>query len=872
MVLDQNIGDLFSIYNDSDGNLWGGDADEFIKIDTKSLKHIRFDVGKPVRAIHEDKHKNIWLGTEGRGLILFDKKNMKVKKNYSVNDGLCNNAVLNILEDDNENLWLSTFNGLSKFDPKNNKFVNFYKSDGLQSSQFSYNAAIKLNSGEMAFGGTNGFDIFFPQNIVSRTYMPNVAITSILINNKQISSLQKYKIHEENNNTFITVPFKESFISIAFAALEYSTPQNIKYAYILEGWDNTWNYTQSRSVTYNNIKEGSYTFRVKSTNASGEWNNNETTIQIKILPPWYRSWWAYLLYLLILIFLIRKYLKYKSKQEALKYEIKLAQINAENEKELSEKKASFFTNISHELRTMLTLIINPIRMMTKNNDSQGETIEEANIVYKNAKRMLKLVDQLLLLRKTDVGNEELKISKENLYVICKDVFDSFTYQAKEKNIEYYLNTNNENIEIYIDVDKIEIVLFNLLSNAIKYTPEKGKITLKITENQDIINIFISDSGPGFSEEDAKYIFNKYFQLKKLESKSKPGFGIGLYLVKTFVDKHKGNISYETEKGKGTTFSITLLKGKEHLQDQYLINQSLKTKENIGKEVYLNDVNISEGKGKQDVNEEFEKIISDRHTILLVDDDKDFVHYLKSILRKKFNIQYSYSVKDAMEKIKKDLPNLIISDLSMHEIQGDEFCYYLKKESQYKHIPFILLTAMNDDETRLRCVKSGADVFVSKPFDENYLFVRIDNLLKTQSNLQEHIYEKVTQQVNNVNISEEDKDFLEKCTKVVQNHLQNDQFSISILADDMNMSHSNLYKKIKKVSGYSVNNFVRFIRLKKAAEMMIKTNMNINEIAYSTGFKDMKYFRTQFSKMYDITPSEYIKRYRKPLSKKYKINK
>ncbi|MBK7097120.1 MAG: hypothetical protein IPH58_00540 [Sphingobacteriales bacterium] len=471
-VFDQSIGDMFSIYEDNEGVLWGGNFSQLIKIDRNNRKHQSLNISKTVRTIFEDKSSNLWVGTEGGGLLLIDKKNLKVQARYSESEGLSNNSVLNILEDNQGDLWMSTFNGLSRFNPQKKKFLTYFESDGLLSNQFTYRGALKLQNGDLAFGSIDGLNIFNPADLKYRYRMPPLNISSISVNNIPISE-SKYSNIKIKDGLIqnITIPHNQAFLSFDFAALDYSTPDKIRYAYMLDGWDKSWSYSKNRSVTYNNIKEGSYTLRIKSTNAENDWNPKETLLKITILPPWYRTRWAYLIYFLAASSVLYFYLRYEANKHKLEYEIKLAKQTAENEKELSERKASFFTNISHEFRTLLTLIINPINELMQKEDEERPM--EVQMAYNNSRRMLGLVDQLLLFRRVNANQPDLNIAPHKIYDLCKEVFDSFQYQAKSRKLDYTLTCDNEEIVLYVDAEKIEIAVFNLISNAIKYAPQQG---------------------------------------------------------------------------------------------------------------------------------------------------------------------------------------------------------------------------------------------------------------------------------------------------------------------------------------------------------------------------------------------------------------
>lgn len=870
-AFDQNLNDLISLTEDHNHALWGGNSHQLILIDRQSRKHIAYEIGKPVRAIYEDKHYNLWIGTEGGGLILFDRATGKITSRYSDAEGLSNNAVLNILQDDMGYLWLSTFNGLSRFDALTKQFKNFYQSDGLQSNQFSHNAALKLQSGELVFGGINGLNLFYPQNISFRNYMPPVIFTGIWINNKPGSAVDKYIVNTPGDDRIsgLRIPFNQAVLSFHFTALEYSSPEKIRYAYFLDGWDKGWNYTDNiRAINYNNISEGSYTLRVKSTNAEGVWNIAEAIIKIQVLPPWYRAWWAWLLYFSLAALLIYVYYRYRARQTRLEYEIKLAHINADKEKEINEKRQSFFTNISHEFRTPLTLIINPVKDLLKKESKDPKDHTELNVVYRNARRLLSLVDQLLLFRKAENSADQLRITKLNFYELCREVFLCFIQQAKSKNIEYLFEASDQNLELYADRNKMEIVFYNLLSNAIKYTEDGGKVVFKITGNNDKIEAAVMDSGYGIPQETGDKLFEKFYQVKDKAIPAKPGFGIGLYLVKQFIDSHKGQISYESEPGKGTHFYVSLQKGNAHFAEQALFDES-KTESGIFKEI--SDIEPESARSLKEDKAGLEAIINDIRSILVIDDNEQMRNYVAGIFSNQFTVYEAARAEDGLKLAKQYLPDIIISDIVMDGMTGIELCRVIKETPSLSHIPVILLTGSFSPESKLQGVEGGADDYITKPFEKELLLARVATLLKNRQNLQKYFYNEITHQENTLKISAEYKEFLETCIAIVEKHLDNDEFSIQTLAEEIGMSHSRLYKKVKAISGQSANSFIRYIRLRKAAELFINTSYNVNETAFYVGIRDVKYFREQFQKTFGMKPSEYIEKYRKVFGKNFNLN-
>ncbi|KRT13812.1 hypothetical protein ASU31_22510 [Pedobacter ginsenosidimutans] len=862
-LFDHNLKDIHSLFQDSKGRLWAGNYTQLIEIDPINKKHSYTKINFAIRAIQEDFNHQIWIGTEGGGLLLFDPETKKIKR-YIQSDGLPSNSVLNILQDAQGNLWCSTYNGLSKFDVTHQSFKNYYATDGLQSNQFNYNAALKLANGNFLFGGIGGFNLFSPDSIKKNKRIPKMVLTDFRINNIPLDQDSGYNDISVVNLARIEIPFSAAVISIDYAAIEFSFQDQISYAYYLEGWDRDWNYVNKLSTAYySRLNEGEYKLHIKSTDTEGAWSNNEKIVIIKILPPWYRTWWAYTIYLIIGSSLFYLFQTYRNRQRRLKHEVEITNLKMEREKDLNEKKLNFFTNISHELRTPLTLIVNPIKDIIHKKDP-GQEKNDLNIVYRNSRRLLSLVDQLLLFRKTESENDALKIVRINLYKFTNEIFLCFNYLAKQNHIEYTFECEEEELDIYADKDKLEIVFFNLLSNALKFTPKGGFVKFSVKTLGMRVQIEVSDSGPGIPAHVGEKLFDKFYKVMSNES-LKMGFGIGLYLAKNFVELHKGKISFRSNQGIGTIFLIDIPVGEPNLQQSGVFQNEL---------TYVNELIAQEEEAENNDAESvgnLELLISDLHSILVIDDNPEIIDYIKHIFQDNFKIYKAENGTDGLKLCKEYLPDIVISDVNMDGLNGIELCKAIKEDSALSHIPVILLTGDPSPEVKLKGIEVGAYDFISKPFDKELFTAKINSIIKNRTNLQSYFYNEITLKSDAHKVSQEDKGFLQKCITIIEENLMEDSFNVKTLASDLGMSHSNLYKRIKATSGQSINGFIRFIRLRKAAELLINTNLNINEAAFRVGINDSKYFREQFQKLFKLTPSEFIKKHRKSFHKYYNIN-
>ncbi|HEY4337750.1 MAG TPA: response regulator [Puia sp.] len=825
-----------SITEDRAGVLWGGNYTSLIRIDRERRRHVFFQFGSPIRCMHEDGDGRFWVGTQEGGLLLFDRGTGKYIR-YTTADGLPSNTILRILEDAHGNLWLSTYNGISEFAVRERRFRNFSVSDGLQSTQYSFNAGLALSSGEFLFGGIKGFNIFFPDSVLQTKKTPPVYLTEIRVQNKPMPALKE-----------LTLPYDQATLSLDFTALEYNGTDKINYAYTLAGWDKGWSYSKgSRTANYSSVHEGNYVFRVRVSHADGTWSREYELLRLVVLPPWYRAWWAYLLYGVCLVGLVLGYVGYARSRERLRWEVKLAQLETEKEKELVARKVAFFTHITHAFRGPLTLIINPLKEMA----ARGDGLQ---YVYRNAQRLLGLVDQLLLFQKSESGSDVVKPAPVNIVELSREVWLCFVEAARMKKIAYSFEAPmGVDWCLSLEREKIEIALYNLVSNALKYTPEGGSVVLGLVEVDGCVEVFVRDNGMGIPEEVGGQVFEKFYQIRRSEVTSISGFGIGLYLVKQFVEAHGGTVSFVSEKGKGTCFRLAFLKGAPVSAEVVSAGLSPLVREMVEEAPVAAE------------------LVSDKRRVLLVDDDAQLLAYMRHVLEGDYSVYSASSGEEGLVQAKRWRPDLIISDVHMDGISGIELCETIKNDPVLGQAPVILLTASVSANNKLAGVRHGADDYITKPFDKDLLVARVAALLKSRERLERSFFEEVTGG-EAVRISGDDKEFLDRLVAVVEENLEEDDFCIKKLSVEMGMSHSHLYQKVKELSGQSLNGFIRWVRLKKAAELLLNTPCNVNEAALQVGIIDGKYFREQFHRQFGLNPSEYIKKYRKAFSGKFYVNR
>jgi len=841
--LNANITGLFE---DKEHTLWvaTGTGVYFLEKNSRFFQSVFKEESKEMNFVVADRKGRIWMGVYYGGLWRYDQKKGQTIS-YTTQQGLPSDNVVGLLEDHEGVLWVSTSKGLCRFDPDSTLFRNYTISDGLPSNDFNYNSFFKDSQGRLLFGTYNGLVSFTPVQIKQNRHIPPVHITGLKLFNQpvEIQGTDGLLKNSLNSSQKITFKYTQNVFSIDFAVLNYIKPDKNSYAFILEGFDKDWNFVDIPSATYTNLPPGNYTFRAKGTNNDGIWSAPRV-LAIKVLPPLWKTWWAYLLYAVCLLAILMVFIRYLVMRALLK-----------REHEVNQMKLGFFTNVSHEIRTPLTLILAPLERLIHHTVENPIVNKELVQVKSNADRLLRLVTELMDFRKAESGFMKLLISHHDIVSFTRDIFMSFQDMAENKQIRYRMKTNVAESWIYFDKIQLEKVLFNLLSNAFKFTPDGGEINVNIAAREEQLQISVTDNGPGISPEEQKKLFTNFYQIQDLD-RYHIGSGVGLALSKNIIELHKGTIHLKSESVLGnpntialTTFTVTLLKGKTHFDEkqisftaQQLVDEPLLYKP---EEIIVNTVTR-------------EKQIAKKYSILVVEDNLELRRFIVKTLEGEYTVMEAPDGQEALDIALSDLPDLVISDVMMPTMDGLDLCRYLKSDERSNHIPVILLTARAAYNHHVNGLKTGADIYMVKPFGIELLQLNVANLIANRVTLRQKYMQMVKLEPTNQPIDNMDKVFLDKLIRIIEEKMENSSFDIPQLADKIGMSQPVLYKKIRALTDMSVNEFIKSIRLKRAAQLLNQKTLTIAEIAYTVGFSDRKYFSKEFKKQFGKTPTDYVK--------------
>jgi signal transduction histidine kinase/DNA-binding response OmpR family regulator/ligand-binding sensor domain-containing protein len=871
--LDKNA-QITTIYQDGTGIIWMGTETGFAKIENPEAlapKITWYQTNLKNRNSLNDGHVSsflddpsdpgiLWISTKGGGLNLMEKATGNFR-HITTTEGLCNDVVYGILPDEMGNIWGSTNNGLfcaiaNKNSTQTYDIRHFTEAAGLQAAEFNTGAFAKFPNGQLAFGGINGINVFNPKEILIDTFAPNIFITRLSVNNKEIkpndgSGLLKEAI--EFTPT-ITLNHQQDQLTIEFSSLDFRAPDQNKYRYQLVGIDKEWVESGNRRrANYIHLPSGNYTFRVQGSNSRGIWSNKLTELKIISLPPWWLSWWAYILYAFIIGYAAMAYFKFKVNKAKLQTQLKFEQEEAKRIKELNSVKTQLYANITHEFRTPLTVILGMANQIK--NDPQKHLNDGLNMIVRNGNNLLKLVNELLDLSKLEDGKMSLHIINGDLVAFLRYSVEAFQSLAASQQKQFHFLADTDEMRVAYDPEKLSQIITNLLSNALKFTPPLGNVYVTITQQAGSVPthtnlvLKVKDTGIGIPENQLEHIFDRFYQVDNSHTRTTEGTGIGLSLTQELVKLMDGLITVKSPPvgaTKGTEFTLIIPFMKVQQEVEEIVKPAVLNELIVAaKPVILNDP----------------KKENNKPLLLLVEDNIDVVAYTASCLP-----DYKLSVgKDGQEGYDiavEIIPDLIITDVMMPYIDGFEMCRKLREDERTSHIPIIMLTAKADIQSKLEGLEKGADVYLEKPFNKDELLLRIRKLLEQRKNLQEYYSKQIgiaaseipVDSITTTNVKEHE--FVKKIRELVEANFSNYEFSVEQLCRQLFMSHSQLHRKLEALTNCTPNKFIRLVRLQKAKALLADPSQSIGSIALDCGYIDAGYFARVFKQEYGVTPQEW----------------
>jgi len=840
---------VYDIKEDSGGNIWlatyanGAYCYNVNDRKWKNYVHDEKDTTSlsynKVSSIFEDSYHRIWLTTQGGGFCLFHPES-ETFTSYNSTDGLPSDVVYQIVEDKDGQLWLTTNNGLVYFQPKTETMKVYTTANGLLGDQFNYRSSFEDENGMIYFGGIDGFIAFNPKSFSENKNLPTVVITDFLLFNKEVYA-DEPNSPLEKNITFsdkIVLRADQNSFSFRISALGYQAPGMNKLMYKLEGFDNEWlSIGESPLITYANLRYGDYVFRVKAANDNGVWNNNEISLSIRILPPFYLSIWAYCIYILLIIGCSVYLILYLKRRSNRKHHRQMEKFEQEKEREIYYAKIDFFTNVAHEIRTPLTLINGPLENILLKKTVDPEIREDLNIMKQNTERLLSLTNQLLDFRKTESQGFRLNFAECNVTEVLKETYNRFTSLARQRELDFVLNVGEQDFYAHVNKEAFTKIVSNLLNNALKYA--RHTITIDLFQDEADFTVRIVSDGEKIPEASSQQIFEPFYQMEKKDT-VRMGVGIGLPLARSLATLHKGRLYLDIEQPENT-FVLIIPLNKEEVRQQ------------IEKVVEQNIEVLDE-----ETSTETDQMKG--YTLLLVEDNESMRSFIFERLEVLFTVETAVNGQEALDVLRSNHIDLVISDIMMPVMNGYELCKEIKGDIDLCHIPVIFLTAKNDLESKINGLKIGAEAYVEKPFSFNYLKSQILSLLSNRRKEREAFSKRPFFPVHNMQMNKADEEFMNKVINVIQENISDENFNVERMADILCMSRSSLLRKIKILFNLSPIDFIRLIRLKKAAELIQEGKYRIGDICYMVGINSSSYFSKLFLKQFGMTPKEFEKQY------------
>lgn len=819
-----------------------------------------------ISAIVRTKSGEIWGSTYGGGIFQLD-ESKAIRRIMTVREGLLDNNICTLVESSDQRLWMSTVNGLIMFDPAKDEVRNYHRHNGIDIREFTLHSGIALPDGSLCFAGSNGFVTFHVEAMDKNNNIPPVVLEQLSVNNHPVEVGDESAILDKvlDGMETIRLAYNENNFSITYQALNYIYATQNQYAYKLEGYDTDWNYVGERnSAFYTNLSPGKYVFLVKASNNDGVWNEEGRSLIIIVQPPLWRTWYAYLFYVIALAAIIYGILYYVNIKRNLEAGLKMKQLEKQKQEEFHQAKIRLFTNFSHELRTPLMLIITPFEELVKRVDIPAELHDKLSIIYKNAQKLLLLVNQLMDLHKNQAGSMDLKVSEGDICEYIKEIYYAFNQIALTNEVKFTLNCTPKTINGWFDKSLLEKVVFNLLSNAFKYTAsgesvlmEVSEVTLKELdpkrtdglykdENSQYVILKVKDSGKGIEEGEADKIFTPFYQIPETSGINLSGTGIGLSLVYTIVQLHRGVIYVDHTETKGACFVVILPVSRSAFSEEQIESREI---DKIAEITNTEDISVS-----LPVTENKDQ---PKYKILLVEDDKDVRDYLKKSLEAEYIVIEAADGVRAYEKVVQDFPDLVLSDIMMPKRDGLELCTMIKNDIRIGHIPVILMTARSMVVHIKEGFHAGADDYIVKPFNMDVLQTRIRSLLASREQLKKLYGKRFSPDVMGIEVKSADERFSQKLFDVIEKNISNEKLDVELLCTEIGISRANLYRKLKSITELSPMELIRNKRLEMAAKLLKESEMNVSEIASHLGFNSHSYFSNSFKAFYGCTPTEFV---------------